>query len=123
MVGGIQNNSKGTTCLMEQKLKDTDMRIKIKKELKPSIYNDNKIIYDIPDKAKAYYKLLTSSIRQRSFIEKYWDKIFPNKYMWKDVWIQVRRIYTNGSCLSLKVVDLAANRNIPSYVYYMSTYQ
>ena len=67
-------------------LKNTNMNIRIKKVLKPFIFTENKIIYDIPVKAKSYYKLIMKKNTQRSFIEKYWDKIFINKYTWREIW-------------------------------------
>ena len=70
----------------KQVLKNTDMRIRIKKELKPFIFTENKHIYDLPVKAKNYYKLIMTNNKERSFIEKYWDKIFTNKYTWREIW-------------------------------------
>ena len=67
-------------------LKNTNMNTRIKKVLKPFIFTENKFIYDIPVKAKSYYKLIMKNNTQRSFIEKYWDKIFINKYTWREIW-------------------------------------
>ena len=70
----------------KQVLKNTDMRIRIKKELKPFSFTENKHIYDLSVKAKNYYKLIMTNNKERSFIEKYWDKIFTNKYTWREIW-------------------------------------
>ena len=67
-------------------LTNADMKTKIKKDLKPFIYTGNKYIFELPSKIKEYYTMLVNKIKGKSFIEKYWNNVFPNKPTWHDIW-------------------------------------
>ena len=62
------------------------MNVKLKKELKPFIYTGKTYIYELPSKIKDYYAMLISKTKEKSFIEKHWDNIFPNKPTWQEIW-------------------------------------
>ena len=67
-------------------LKNINMGLKVKKGLKPFIFTGNKYIYELPTRAKDYYKLIVSKVKEKSFVEKYWDNVLPNKPAWHDIW-------------------------------------
>ena len=67
-------------------LKNINMNVKLKKELKPFIYTGKTYIYELPSKIKDYYAMLISKTKEKSFIEKHWDNIFPNKPTWQEIW-------------------------------------
>ena len=52
---------------MERKLKAADTNIKVKKEFKPFLESTQKIIFDLPCKAKGYYELLVNKIKKNIF--------------------------------------------------------
>lgn len=62
------------------------MNIKINKSFKPFLSIKNKKIYKLPIKSKEYYQILISNIRQRTYNEKYWTTIFPDRPLWTDIW-------------------------------------
>ena len=70
----------------KDKIKGTNMDIKVKKDLKPFINDGNKYIYDLPLNSKGYYEKLIKKINAKSYIEKYWDNVIPNKPTWTEVW-------------------------------------
>ena len=70
----------------KEKLRHADMRTKVKTCLKPFINDNGLYKYNIPKTSKEYYKLLVKGTRKKSFIQKHWDKIFPNKPTWNNVW-------------------------------------
>ena len=67
-------------------LKDINMGIKVKKDLKLFIYTGNKYIFELPSKAKDYYTILIGKLKEKSYIEKYWDNVLPNKTTWHENW-------------------------------------
>lgn len=70
----------------KEKLKLSSENVKIKKDLKPCILANNKYMYDLPIKAKGYYDLLVKTLRKRSFNEKYWTKLFPDRPEWSIIY-------------------------------------
>ena len=70
----------------KQVLNNIDMAVRIKKELKPFISVGNKLIFEVPDKAKTFYEFLISNLKEKPYIENYWDKIFPDNYSWREIW-------------------------------------
>lgn len=70
----------------KDKLKNTKMDIKVKKELKPFIWQNDKTIFDLPSKSKEYYQILIGKIKKRSHNEKYWSSLFPDRPLWTEVW-------------------------------------
>ena len=67
-------------------LKNVNMNTKIKKDLKPIIYTGNKYIFEPPSKIKDYYGILVNKLTEKSYIEKYWDNVIPNKPAWHQIW-------------------------------------
>ena len=65
---------------------NVNMNTKIKKDLKPIIYTGNKYIFEPPSKIKDYYTILVDQLKEKSFIEKYWDNVLPNKPTWHEIW-------------------------------------
>lgn len=86
---------KSIPTFWKDKLKNTNMGIKVKKDLKPSLFNGNKYIFELPSKAKGFYEILIRRTRERSYIEKFWDKIFPNKPLWTEIWNSRVKAQTN----------------------------
>ena len=65
--------------------------VKLKKELKPFIFDGYKYIYELPSKIKDYYKILIKRIVEKSYIEKHWNSVIPNKPNWNEIWrIRIR---------------------------------
>lgn len=62
------------------------MHTKVKKTLKPFLNSENKIVFDLPYKAKSYYNLLIKKIKQRTYNERYWRNIFKDIPLWVDTW-------------------------------------
>ena len=60
-------------------LKNVDMKLKVKKGM-------HKHIFDLPVKIKDYYTILTNKIKEKSYIEKYWNDVIPNKPTWCEIW-------------------------------------
>ena len=67
-------------------LKDINMNLKLKKDLKPFVFSENKYIFELPSRIKDYYTMLINKIKTKSYIEKYWDNVLPNKPTWQDIW-------------------------------------
>ena len=67
-------------------LKNVNVNTKIKKDLKPIIYTGNKYIFEPPSKIKDYYGILVNKLTEKSYIEKYWDNVIPNKPAWHQIW-------------------------------------
>ena len=86
---------KALPATWKQTLTNVNMQVKVKKELKPFICIDNNCIYDLPDKAKTYYELLIKNNTKKSYVEKYWNKIFPNNHAWKDIWTSRVKLQQN----------------------------
>ena len=75
----------------KDKIKETNAHSKVKKELKPFIFDGYKYIYELPSKIKDYYKILIKRIVEKSYIEKHWNSVIPNKPNWNDIWrIRIR---------------------------------
>ena len=87
--------SKAIPISWKENLKDCHMGTKVKKEIKPFIVTENKILYDLPSKAKNYYEILIRKIRKRSFIQKYWDRIFISKPTWTEIWTNRIKLQPN----------------------------
>ena len=66
----------------KEKLKLCNMNIKVKKEIRPFLYINNKISYDIPNKSKGFYELLKKQISKKSYMEKHWANLFPDIPAW-----------------------------------------
>ena len=60
-------------------LKNINMNVKVRKELKPFIYTGKQYIYELPSKIKDYHAMLISKTKEKLFMEKHWDNIFPHK--------------------------------------------
>ena len=67
-------------------IKECNMQIKVKKNIKPFININNKIVYDFPNKLRDFYKLIIKQTRKKSHMEKYWANLFPDKPLWKTVY-------------------------------------
>ena len=72
----------------KEKLKQCNMKIKVKKDVKPFINTNNKILYDtnIPNKSRDFYKLLIKQLCKKSHMEKYWTNLFPDRPAWKTLY-------------------------------------
>ena len=62
------------------------MATKVKKDQKPFIFTGDKYIFKLPKQIKDYYTILVDKLKDKSFIQKYWDNIFPNKPSWSEIW-------------------------------------
>ena len=47
---------------------------------------DKKITYDLPDKARDYYRILMQSSSKRDHSENYWNNLFPDRPFWSRVY-------------------------------------
>ena len=79
----------------KETLTNCHMGTKVKKEMKPFIETENKIVYNLPSKTKDYYNILVRKIRKKSYIQKYWDNTFINKPTWNDIWTHRIKLQSN----------------------------
>ena len=62
------------------------MSTHVKKQFRPFLLIDNKVEYNLPKKARDYYNIMISTTRKRTFLEKYWSNIFPDRPTWTKVY-------------------------------------
>ena len=55
------------------------MNTKVKKNFKPFLNINNKIIYNLPSKARGYYEILIKNTSKRSYNETYWNYLFLDR--------------------------------------------
>ena len=115
----------------KEKLKSGPKHTKVKKVISPFL-TDTKLkqIFYLPYKAKGYYSLLIKKVQKRTYIEKHWNSIFPDKAEWSHIYLQriknqtnkkladsttslyiryylIKKIYSSGKSAQAKSVDLA----------------
>ena len=64
----------------------SNMPTHVKKQFRPFLLIDNKVEYNLPKKARDYYNIMISTTRKRTFLEKYWSNIFPDRPTWTKVY-------------------------------------
>ena len=67
----------------KEKLKQCNMKIKVKKDTKPFLNTNDKILYDIPNKSCDFYKLLIKQLCKKTHMEKHWNNLFPDRPAWR----------------------------------------
>lgn len=72
--------------IWKEKLKTPNIFTKVKKDLKPFLNYNNKLVFDLPVKAKGYYQILIKNTAQKTYNEKYWGNIFIDRPLWEDIW-------------------------------------
>ena len=70
----------------KEKLVSSNMPTHVKKQFRPFLLIDNKVEYNLPKKARDYYNIMISTTRKRTFLEKYWSNIFPDRPTWTKVY-------------------------------------
>lgn len=70
----------------KEKLKNVDINTKVKTELTPFLNDNGKQIFRIPIRSKEYYQILIKNVRQKTFNEKYWNKVFQDRPFWSSIW-------------------------------------
>ena len=78
----------------KEKRKSGPKHTKVKKVIIPFL-TDTKQIFDLPYKAKGYYSLLIKKVQKRTYIEKHWNSIFPDKAEWSHIYLQRIKNQTN----------------------------
>ena len=62
------------------------MNTKVKKDFKPFLNVENKLIYELPYQARSYYKLLKMALCKKSHNENYWNNLFPDRHTWTQIY-------------------------------------
>ena len=77
---------KAISKIWKEKLVTVNMTTKVKKQFQPFLSIDKKVEYNIPKKARDYYDILIRRVRKRTFMEKHWSNLFPDRPTWTKIY-------------------------------------
>ena len=70
----------------KKKLVTSNMTTKVKKQFQLFLSIDNKVEFNLPKKARDYYNILIRRVRKRTFMEKHWSNLFPDRPTWTKIY-------------------------------------